>query len=71
MVKHQQSHFEGYHFLIQFDSSPKVQNEILRTIQNDPRIIRAGIFNLAKKDFLSLSSVEKNRLPSLEGARAK
>ncbi|CCE87028.1 Piso0_005562 [Millerozyma farinosa CBS 7064] len=47
MVKDQERHFQGYHFLMGFDVSSKVQEELLRTLKKDPRILRA---NITKQD---------------------
>lgn len=41
--KDQERHFQGYHFSMMFDSSAGVQSEILRTLKNDPRVIRSFI----------------------------
>lgn len=43
MTKDQERHFRGHRFLMLFDSSSSVQNEILRTLKNDPRVIRSMI----------------------------
>lgn len=42
--KNQERHFEGYQFLMGFDVSANVQQELLRTLRKDPRILRANIF---------------------------
>ncbi|CDO95960.1 unnamed protein product [Kluyveromyces dobzhanskii CBS 2104] len=44
--KDQEQHFQGYHFLMLFDSSAPVQSEILRTLKKDPRVIRSNIIKL-------------------------
>lgn len=44
--KDQEQHFQGYHFLMLFDSSAPVQSEILRTLKNDPRVIRSNIMRV-------------------------
>ena len=41
--KDQERHFEGYQFLMGFDVSSNVQQELLRTLRRDPRILRANI----------------------------
>lgn len=41
--KDQERHFQGYHFMMSFDCSSKVQQELLRTLQRDPRVLRANI----------------------------
>jgi len=45
--KEQERHFQGYHFLMGFDVSANVQSQLLRTLRNDPRILRA---NIVKRD---------------------
>ncbi|CAR26082.1 hypothetical protein ZYGR_0E00610 [Zygosaccharomyces rouxii] len=60
MKKDQEKHFQGYHFLMMFDSSASVQSEILRTLKNDPRVIRSSIakMNTAKQLDVA-SSIER------------
>lgn len=41
--KDQERHFQGYHFLMGFDVSSSVQQELLRTLRRDPRVLRANI----------------------------
>lgn len=41
--KEQEKHFQGYHFMMGFDCSTKVQQELLRTLRRDPRILRANV----------------------------
>ncbi|EDK45526.1 30S ribosomal protein S6 [Acetobacter pasteurianus] len=41
--KDQERHFRGYNFFINFDSSSKVQEQLLRTLMSDPRVLRANI----------------------------
>lgn len=41
--KDQERHFQGYHFIMAFDSSSAVQQELLRTLRRDPRILRSNI----------------------------
>lgn len=43
MNKHRRSNAVGSHFFLKFDSSPAVQSEINRVLQQDPRMIRAII----------------------------
>lgn len=49
--KDQERHFQGYHFLMGFDVSSSVQQELLRTLRRDPRVLRANIIrhDLANK----------------------
>ncbi|RCK65262.1 37S ribosomal protein MRP17, mitochondrial [Candida viswanathii] len=41
--KDQERHFQGYQFLMGFDCSVNVQEQLLRTLKKDPRILRSGI----------------------------
>ncbi|GMM45508.1 mitochondrial 37S ribosomal protein YmS16 [Pichia kluyveri] len=43
MTKAGERHFQGSHFLMLFDSSSAVQREILRSLKNDPRVIRSNL----------------------------
>lgn len=49
--KDQERHFQGYHFIMGFDSSSAVQQELLRTLRRDPRILRSSIIknDMSKK----------------------
>ncbi|QLL30621.1 hypothetical protein HG536_0A04390 [Torulaspora globosa] len=61
MKKDQEQHFQGYHFLMLFDSSAAVQSEILRTLKNDPRVIRSSIIKVQNDKQLDMaSSVERS-----------
>lgn len=55
----QEQHFQGYHFLILFDSSAPVQSEILRTLKKDPRVIRSSIVRVDNKQLDVSSSIER------------
>lgn len=58
--KDQEQHFQGYHFLMLFDSSAPVQSEILRTLKNDPRVIRSSIIRISNDKQLDVaSSIER------------
>ncbi|TID16678.1 hypothetical protein CANINC_004130 [Pichia inconspicua] len=46
MTKAGERHFQGSQFLILFDSSSAVQREIMRSLKNDPRVIRANILRI-------------------------
>lgn len=46
MKKANERHFEGSHFLMLFDSSDAVQREILRSLKNDPRVIRSSLLRV-------------------------
>ncbi|CAK9435301.1 mitochondrial 37S ribosomal protein bS6m [Lodderomyces beijingensis] len=41
--REQERHFQGYNFIIGFDSSSNVQAQLLRTLRKDPRILRASM----------------------------
>lgn len=56
MRKDQEQHFQGYHFLMLFDSSAAVQSEILRTLKNDPRVIRSSIVRVNNDKQLDVAS---------------
>ncbi|PVH16195.1 ribosomal protein S6 [Candidozyma duobushaemuli] len=43
LSKDQERHFQGYHFVMTFDSSAAVQAELLRTMRRDPRILRTSV----------------------------
>lgn len=60
MKKDQERHFQGYHFLMMFDSSASVQSEILRTLKNDPRVIRSSVVKMNTGKQLDVaSSIER------------
>ncbi|CAY71226.1 Hypothetical protein PAS_c131_0014 [Komagataella phaffii GS115] len=57
MTKTQEKHYKGNHFMLLFDSSPTVQSEILRTLRNDPRVVRANVFKVThSKGALDIAS---------------
>ncbi|CCJ29224.1 unnamed protein product [Pneumocystis jirovecii] len=47
--KHQQTHCEGHHWTMLFDSSPQTQFEVNKILKLDPRIIRHSIIRLGNK----------------------
>lgn len=51
MTKDREQHFQGFHFVMGFDSSSAVQQELVRTLRRDPRILRCSVvkIDLAKK----------------------
>lgn len=58
--KDQERHFQGYHFVMGFDSSSAVQQELLRTLKRDPRILRASITkNDMSKKLSNTNSVQR------------
>ncbi|KAG7869023.1 hypothetical protein KL918_001666 [Ogataea parapolymorpha] len=53
-------HFQGSHFVILFDSSSAVQREILRSLKNDPRVIRSFLTKVDdSKNYNAGSSVTR------------
>lgn len=49
MTKAGEQHFQGSQFLMLFDSSSAVQREIIRSLKNDPRVIRVNILKVDDK----------------------
>ncbi|GME44156.1 putative 37s ribosomal protein mrp17 protein [Neofusicoccum parvum] len=47
--KHQVTHYTGHHFLLRFDSSPRTQHALRRTMGLDPRLIRYSVVKLGDK----------------------
>ncbi|KMP08598.1 hypothetical protein CIHG_05210 [Coccidioides immitis H538.4] len=45
-TKHQAQYTTGYHFIMRFDSSGPVQQEVRRTLGLDPRMIRFSVVKL-------------------------
>lgn len=56
MKKAGETHFQGSHFLMLFDSSSAVQREILRSLKDDPRVIRANLVKVDHSDNLNPGS---------------
>lgn len=54
--REQEKHFQGYHFMMSFDCSTKVQQELLRTLRRDPRILRANIIKNDTSSVLNAGS---------------
>ena len=46
MTKDREQHFQGFHFVMGFDSSSAVQQELFRTLRRDPRILRCSIIKV-------------------------
>ncbi|KAL3241076.1 mitochondrial 37S ribosomal protein bS6m [Nakaseomyces bracarensis] len=62
VTKDQERHFQGYQFMMLFDSSIPVQSQILRTLKKDPRVIRSSIIKVnMDKELTALSSLEKSQ----------
>lgn len=49
MTKAGEKHFQGSQFLMLFDSSSAVQREIIRSLKNDPRVIRVNLLRVNDK----------------------
>ncbi|WEW61684.1 hypothetical protein PRK78_007176 [Emydomyces testavorans] len=45
-TKHQARHTTGYHFIMRFDSSSSVQQQVRHTLGLDPRMIRFSVVKL-------------------------
>ncbi|KAH3675548.1 hypothetical protein WICMUC_002637 [Wickerhamomyces mucosus] len=60
ITKDQERHFRGHKFLMLFDSSSSVQNEILRTLKNDPRVIRSLITKVESKNLVVENSIDRS-----------
>lgn len=56
MTKEQEKYFNGFHFLMGFDVSANVQTHLLRTLRNDPRILRANIIKHDMKKKLNVGT---------------
>lgn len=67
MRKDQERHFRGFHFMMLFDASSGVQNEILRTLKKDPRVIRSSIVKVNTKRSLDVAaSLDRaNNIPTI------
>lgn len=63
--KDQERHFQGYQFMMGFDVSSTVQQELLRTLRRDPRILRA---NIIKNDISSKLNAGTSFQRALNGA---
>ncbi|KEF53600.1 uncharacterized protein A1O9_10575 [Exophiala aquamarina CBS 119918] len=48
-TKHQAQHRQGHYFIMQFDSSVRVQDEVKRTLSLDPRLIRYSVVKIGDK----------------------
>ena len=48
-TKYQTQHHAGHYFIIQFDSSARIQQEIRRTLGLDPRMIRFTVVKVGDK----------------------
>ncbi len=65
MKKANERHFQGSHFLMLFDSSSAVQREILRSLKNDPRVIRSNLIRVDNSKTLNPGSSVSRILSSL------
>ncbi len=48
-TRHQTQHHQGHYFVMQFDSSIKVQEEVRRLLTLDPRMIRHSVVKVGDK----------------------
>lgn len=65
MTKEQEKYFQGYHFLMSFDVSLSVQQHLLRTLRNDPRILRANIMKHDMRSKLNVGNSFKQAAEAL------
>ncbi|KAG7195856.1 mitochondrial ribosomal small subunit component [Scheffersomyces spartinae] len=63
--KEQERHYQGFHFMMGFDSSLTVQQELLRTLRRDPRILRCSIIKRDITEKLSPGTSFEQALNSL------
>ncbi|ODV85793.1 hypothetical protein CANARDRAFT_232695 [[Candida] arabinofermentans NRRL YB-2248] len=54
--KASEKHFQGSHFVMLFDTSAPVQREILRSLKNDPRVIRSNLIKVDDASNLNAGS---------------
>lgn len=47
--RHQQWHTEGDHFLMQFDTNPRVLNTLSSRLQSDPRVVKWTTLKLGER----------------------
>lgn len=65
MTKAGERHFQGSHFLMLFDSSSAVQREIIRSLKNDPRVIRVNLLRVDDKTDLNPGSSYSRAVQSM------
>jgi small subunit ribosomal protein S6 len=46
---HQATYHEGHHFVMRYDASSKVQDDVRKTLSLDPRMIRFGSVKIGSK----------------------
>lgn len=56
MNKNRKSYIVGSHFYVQFDSSPGVQSQVLRSLRMDTRMIRSTIVKAGGDSLKDLSN---------------
>ena len=47
--KHQAVHHTGHYFIMRFDSSPKTQHLVKRTLSLDPRMLRYSVVKMGER----------------------
>lgn len=65
ITKDTEQHFQGYNFVMAFDSSSAVQQELFRTLRRDPRILRSTITKIDMKKNLNATSSFENVFKSI------
>ncbi|KAI9894348.1 MAG: hypothetical protein M1814_003104 [Vezdaea aestivalis] len=55
---HQAKYTHGHYFVMQFDSSPKVQTDIRTTMKADPRMIRCAVVKMGKGTLDSIKDID-------------
>ncbi|EGW31939.1 mitochondrial ribosomal protein [Spathaspora passalidarum NRRL Y-27907] len=63
--KDHERHFQGYQFTMGFDCSSNVQEQLLRTLRQDPRILRANIMKHDLKSKLNPGNSMQQALDSV------
>ncbi|GME85472.1 unnamed protein product [[Candida] boidinii] len=66
MRKANEPHFNGSHFVMLFDCSSSVQREILRSLKNDPRVIRSYLLKVDDHKSYSVGSSIKRAIDALK-----
>jgi small subunit ribosomal protein S6 len=64
-TKHQAAYTEGHYFIMRFDSSSKIQDEVRSTLGLDPRMIKFSSVKLGDGTLESLSKIG-GRIPWAE-----
>jgi small subunit ribosomal protein S6 len=59
----QATHSVGHYFVIRFDSSPKVQDDIRKMMKIDPRVIRCGLVKIKPTKKTGYINTERGTVP--------